>query len=417
MRIKAVKMLGRNLAAPLNNRRGIALLMATASIMLISYFAMELSYDTNIEYEVNAKSLNRLKAYYAAKSGMQLSLLRIKVYQQAQSKFGQQLGNNSAMLDQIWKFPFAWPLPIPDDLNAVDKDTFNKMTKESIMDAAYMVTIEDEGSKIDINDLNSPSKTLRENTAKQLLAVFQQKLKEDEKFAREYSNFRFDELINKIADWMSAKSQSANGGDKAAAYNQMNADSQSTYYPPNRSFRTLSEMHMVPGMDDELYNILEPRITIYGMKGINPNIATRDVLKTLDAGMTDEAVAEIVKRRDSQDEGGPFKDEEEFWQFVQSKGVRLEANPPPPLIFDSVMNFKIRSTGEFAGTAREIIAIVMDFDKTAAKVKTLVDKEKADESGEEQPDSDGSKQKSSTPTTKKSKVSKGPPRIVYWNER
>lgn len=415
---KAIKSLGRNLHRPLNNQRGVALMIAISCVMLIMYFAMEVSYESNVEYLVNSQGLNRVKAYYAAKSGVQLSLLRIKIYQQVQSQFGAQLGSNSAMLDEIWRFPFAWPLPVPDELNAVDKDAFKKLTTESSMDASYMVTIEDEGSKIDLNDLNSPSETLREITKKQLLNIFAQKINEDEAFARKYSNFRFEELINSIADWMSSKAQSLNGGDKRAQYADLNSDSQSDYFPPNRGFRTLGELHLIPEMTDEFYEILLPRVTIYGMKGINPNLATKEVLLSLDPAMTEEAVTEIIKRRNDSDLGGPFSKAEDFWLFVQQQGVRLESNPEEiPLIFDPIMNFKIRSTGEFAGAVREITAIVMDFQKTATKVKELVDKET--------PKDPGNAEVSPTPTptpagggkAKNEPPPKGPPRIVHWNER
>lgn len=415
---KAIKALGRELKRPLNNQRGVALMIAISCVMLIMYFAMEVSYESNVEYLVNSQGLNRVKAYYAAKSGMQLSLLRIKIYQQVQSQFGAQLGSNSAMLDEIWRFPFAWPLPVPDELNAVDKDAFNKLMTESSMDASYMVTIEDEGSKIDLNDLNSPSEALREVTKRQLLNIFAQKINEDEAFARKYSNFRFEELINNIADWMSSKAQSLNGGDKRARYSDLNSDSQSDYFPPNRGFRTLGELHLVPDMTDEFYEILLPRVTIYGMKGINPNLATKEVLLSLDPAMTEEAVTEIIKRRNDADLGGPFTKAEDFWLFVQQQGVRLETDPQEiPLVFDPIMNFKIRSTGEFAGAVREITAIVMDFQKTATKVKDFVDKEKA----KDQTNAEVSPTPTPTPAgdqkAKSEAPPKGPPRIVHWNER
>ncbi|MEN0059012.1 MAG: type II secretion system protein GspK, partial [Bdellovibrio sp.] len=280
----------RTLNRPVSNQRGIALMIAIACLMLIMYFAMEVSYDSSVEYLVNAQGLNRVKAYYAAKSGMQLSLLRIKIYQQAQSQLGSQLGD-SQLLNKIWQFPFAWPLPIPAELSAVDKDSFNKLSKESFMDASYMVTIEDEGSRIDLNDLVSTSKVLRETAKKQLLIIFEQKKKADSEFLRQYSNTNFEELINNIADWMSAKAQSQNGGDKRARYADLNRQAQNTdYYPPNRSFRTIDELHFIPGMNDDFYNLLLPRVTLYGMKGINPNLATREVLLSLDPGMTEEAV-------------------------------------------------------------------------------------------------------------------------------
>lgn len=412
----------RNLATPLNNRRGIALMVAVGALMLIMYFAMEVSYESNVEYLVNSQSLNRVKAYYAAKAGLQISLLRIKIYQQAQSQLGDQLGD-SPMLDQIWKFPFAWPMPIPEELNAVDKDAFKKITKESTMDAAYFVTIEDEGSRIDINDLISPSKYLRDSTRNQLLAIFHQKMKDDENFAREFGNTQWEELVGNITDWMSEKATSANGGDKRSKYADMNRDTQE-YYPPNRAFRSLAELHMVPGMRDEFFDLLEPRITIYGMKGINPNLATKDVLKSLDPAMTDDAVAEIIKRRESQDEGGPFKCDAnthtspEFWSFVQSRGVRVMTNVEEiPMTCDKVMNFKIRSTGEFARATREIIAYVMDIDRTATKVKSFVDKEKQAAAGGGGGGTGGGGTRSGGATTQKPQIPKGPPRIVYWNER
>ena len=388
-------------------------MVAIACVMLIMYFAMEVSYDSNVEYLVNSQGLNRVKAYYAAKSGMQLSLLRIKIYQQAQAKLGSMLGANNPMLDQIWQFPFAWPIPIPPEMNAVDKDAFKKLTKESSMDASYFVTIEDEGSKIDINDLNSASKTLQDITKTQLLNIFAQKKKEDEDFNRRNSNVRFDELVNSIADWMSTKSASLNGGDKRAHYAELNHDSQGDNYPPNRAFRSLAELHFVPGMTDEFYDLLLPRVTIYGMKGINPNIATAEVLKSLDPGMTEEVVKAIIKRRESSDEGGPFKKAEEFWTFVEQKGARLEGKTDQiPLIFDSMFNFKIRSTGEFSGAAREITAIVMDFNKTAAKIKSYTDKDKAASNP------GGANQKQQSPgNNAQSPLPSGPPRIVYWNER
>ncbi len=412
--IHRLRILLSNKNKQINNDRGIALMIAIACVMLIMYFAMEISYDARIEYEVNSQGLNRIKAYYAAKSGVQLSLLRIKIYQQAQAKLASTLGSNNPLLDKIWQFPFAWPLPIPDEMSAIDKDKFKKLTKESSMDSSYFVTIEDEGSRIDINDLGSPSKSLQEITKTQLLNIFEQKKKEDEEFGRKYANVRFEEIINSIADWMSPKSQSLNGGDKKSRFSDLNQESQGDNFPPNRSFRSLAELHFIPGMTDEFFELLAPRITIYGMKGINPNIASKEVLKSLDPAMTEEVVSALMARRSAANES-PFKTEEEFWDFVQQKGVRIDATKKQiPLIFESVFNFKIRSIGEFAGATREITAIVMDFNKTADKINSYQEKDKKNESGASDPG--GGKagaDKKPTPDP----IPKGPPRVVYWTER
>jgi general secretion pathway protein K len=130
--------------------------------------------------------------------------------------------------------------------------------------------------------------------------------------------------------------------------------------------------------------------------------------------MTDEVVNEIVKRRDDKDEGGPFKDEQDFWGFVQNKGARLQGKPEDmPLIFDAIMTFKIRSNGEFGGAARELTVVVSDLDRAATKLKEYVDK---DAKGSASPTPSPSPTKSS-PGAKKPDIPKGPPRIVQWTER
>ncbi len=401
----------------IKNNRGMALIMAVTTVVLISWIAMEVSYDSLVEYNVNSASLNRLKAFYAARSGVELSLLRIKTYQQAQAQFGKQLGSSADMLDEIWKFPFAWPVPIPPDLNAVDKDAINKAVKESVMDASYTVTIDDEGSKIDLNDLVSPSKALREAARRRLLQIFEGKSKTDEAFQKKYSGYRFDELINAIADWQSDKREGAGGsGDKRGIYRDYPEN-----YPPNRAFRTLQEVRLVPGMSEDFFEILEPAITIYGMKAINPNQTTKEVLKSMDAGITDEIADEIIKRRSDINLGGPFKNKDDFWGFVVQKGARLgDKAEETPLIFDKVFNFRIRSTGEYAGASRELNVVVMDLQNVATALSDYVEKEKQQQQNNnpnQNPQNNPASGQQNPAQSQTPPLPKGPPRIVYWGER
>lgn len=426
--MRRLRTLGKQLRQPVSNERGIAILIAVACIMMIMYFAMEITYDSNVEYIVNSQGLNRTKAYYAAKAGVELSLIRIKIFQKVSAQVGSSLGSNAGVLDEIWRFPFSWPLPVADEMNAVDKDNINKMVGESLMDASYLVTIEDEGSKIDLNDLNSVSKVLRDTTKKRLLAVFEQRKKTDPNFDRSTSNTNFEELVNSIQDWMSPLSRSETGKDKVSTFqdiNQAAGQAANNAYPPNRAFRTMGELRMIPGMNDLFYSMLEPLVTIYGMKGINPNLANKEVLKSLDPGITDEVADEIIKRRGDPKLGGPYKDSADFWGFVTSKQARLENDPKEvPLIFDGVMNFRIRSTGQFAGVSHEITAITMDIAKTASKVNDQYTKEKqssqsqtANPSANPTANPAASPQANQNKTTPSDASSKGPPRIVFWGER
>jgi general secretion pathway protein K len=352
---------------------------------------------------------------------MQIALLRIKLFQQASQLPLPE--SYASQIDLIWKFPFAWPLPVAPDLNSVDKEMMQKTTGESLMDATYTHTIEDEGSKIDLNDVASPSKTLREITHKQLLNIFEQKINTDDDFRAKYQNERFDDLIGKMYDWMSDSDQSENGSDKRSLFTSLGQG-----YPPNRGFRTLEELKLVPGMNDDFYQLLAPRVTIYGMKAINPNTASKDVLLSLDPGMTEEAVTEAIARREDPEKGGPFKGKgqectKDFKSFVETKGARL---PPEfeqiPMVCDKVFNFKITATGVYGAgkfaLQKNIVAYVVDINKAAAQVKTFLDKEKQDQNPQAPPPSpnpnQGAGPASSTP--KQDPLPKGAPRVVYWTE-
>lgn len=404
----------------LKNRRGVAMVLAITSISLLTYLAMEVMYDATVEYTVNAQSLNRLKAYYAAKSGLEISLLRLKIYQTVMSKMNGKMGSMGNYVDMIWQFPFAWPLPVPPEADSVTKADVKKMVKESSMDASFTTSIQDEGSKIDLNDLISPSKTLKEITKKRLLEIFRIKTETDDNWRTKYGAFRFEELINNIADWMSDKNTSLNGGDKRGGYAEFNKETQS--FPPNRGFRTIQELRMVYGMTDDFFDLLSPQITIYGMRGVNPNVASREILKSLDAGMTDQVVSDIISRRDDQNKGGPFKEAKEFWDFAEEKGARFQDKDVRkiPLSFDTLVSFRIKATGEYGNAVREIEVVVTDLDQTAAKIKKFVktDTTDATKSETEGPDktppvgSSGGDQTNGTKT-----IPKGPPRIVYWTER
>lgn len=398
-----------------SKKRGVALILAMMSLMFMVYIATEVTRDSAVEYIVNSQELNRIKAYYAARNGMQIALLRIKIYQQAvRNELPESF---MEIVDRIgWKDPFAWPLPIPENLNAVDKDSYEETQASSLMDATYYHTIEDEGSKIDINDLASPSKVLRDITKKQLLNIFEQKIATDVEFRTEYQNTRFDELVNRIYDWMSDSNTGADGrGDKRSAFSELGSG-----YPPNRGFRTVEELRLVPGMTDVFFNLLAPRITIYGMKAINPNTASKEVLLSLDSGITEEAVDAAIDRRSDAEKGGPFKgagDEclKNFKEFIDGRdGTRLSAEfDQIPMVCTKVFNFKIKSDGTYGSgkfaLQKNITAFVVDVAKSASQIKTFVDKEKQAENPQTPAGSTSGAQTQDP-------LPKGPPRIVYWTE-
>lgn len=414
---------------PLKNRRGVAILVALFAIMLLSFVATEVTYDTSVEYVIARQQVNRLKAYYAARAGVEISLLRILIYKKAvaaaTNAFGDAATKQMAMLDPVWQMPFSWPPVLPDEITGVDKSNIEDIVKESAMDAQYLATIESEGGRIDINDLGSISKGLREATKQQILKIFASEIENNEEFRDKWGNYRFEELVNNMIDWVDEDSESLNGGGEKDKYPEAN---NSDYVPPNAPFKTIKELNMVAGMNEDFFKMLEARVTIFGTKGVNVNYASREVLAGLDPSMREDALNQILKRRSDPREGGPFQNEEDFFGYAQRYGVNVQAIKQSgiPLLFGLEYNFRIRSTGRFSNVNREITAVTFDLENLRDRYLSLLDKEAqkgTTPAGTNPGYGPGTTPAPGTTTSapaaaEKPKIvaPKGRPTVVYWDE-
>lgn len=394
---------------PKNSQKGIAIISVVFIITMIVWMASELTVETSVEYSIHARSVQKLQAYYAAKSGVEMSLLRLKLYKQAKAQLGDQLGPASGLLNMIWTFPLVWPPVLGEEVSSVDRESIQDTIKESQMQGSFMATISDEGSKIDVNDLASPSETIRELTKKQLVEALNLKILDDRDFAEINRQYTAEQLISLIQDWVDGDTQSGAGGDEASYYADRGWE---TPLPPNRAFRSLEELRMVAGMTPSLYKFLSDKVTVYGQKAINPNTAPAEVLMALDESMTQEVVQEITSRRDDIQAGGPFQNAADFWSFANSQGARVttEKQTETPLVFDSVLAFRIRSSGEYRGNMHNIEVVVWDIDQVTSSLAGVLTEEIT-----------GKKAGDSADSTKASGnqqlQDKGPPRIVYWKEK
>jgi len=417
----------------LRSQKGVALLIALLAMTLMTFIAVEVSYDTSVDYVVASQQVNRIKAYYAAKSGVELSLLRIMLYKQIMSTIGDSLGENKSMLDPIWKFPFMWPPTMGggDKMMETDKDMMKSAVDEAMMKAQYVTTISPEGALIDINDLGSDIKSLQEVMSAQIIKIFESEIENNDEFVKKYRGYRFYELVNNIADYIDEDSESRNGGEERALYREI--DDKEIVLPPNRSLRTLDELHQVAKMTDDFYNVLANKVTIYGSKGINVNYAGREVLKALDPNLKDDVVNKILERRNDPNLGGPFKDDADFFGFIGGMAnTKALQDSKVPLLYDMEYNFRIVSTGISGNVKRDITAITYDFANLKNRLGEMLDKRDQDESpgGTQQttntnavnnltgkPVDTGDKKDDKSKSSKaKFEATKGRPIVVYWEE-
>lgn len=413
----------------LKSERGVALMIALFAMMLLTFIAIEVSYDTTVDYVVASQQVNRIRAHYAAKSGLELSLLRIMLYKQVLASVGSSLPDKS-MLDPIWSFPFMWPPVVADKkikMTEVERGMIKDVVKDSLMTASFATTITPEGAKLDINDLGSNVKGLKNSMIQQLVKVFKSEVEHNEAFADKYSGYRFEELVNNIADYIDEDKDSLNGGDESAPYRDL--EDKEIEMPPNRGLRTVDELHQVAGMNEDFYKVLAPKVTVFGTKGVNVNYADKNTLMALDPSMTEEAVNKLIERRNNPKQGGPFKSEQEFFSFIQGYGVNFKAieESKVPLLFDVEFNFRVVSTGLSGNVKREITVVTYDFSNLVDRYGELLDKQDQENSpgggstgksgavgiGSSSPPDDSAK---SPGGSKKIQAAKGRPSVVYWEE-
>ena len=403
------------------DRRGSALMMAIFTVTVLLVIATEVVYQTSVEHLISAQGVNGVQAYYAAKAGAEISLLRIHIYRKAMAQFASALPNKS-MLDPIWQIPFTWPPVIPKEASGVDKDQIDHAVKESGMKAQYIATIEPETGKIDVDDLASKSDVLAASVRQQLQQIMQDKIDSDEEFAAEYRGFDFNKLWDAIKFYVQASKEDSGG--MLSAYGTRSNE----FVPPHRPFRTLQELHLVPGMTDKIFDVLSPKITVFGAKGINVNYASKAVIRSLSPQITEDLAQRIVDAR-ADPNRGPFKDINDFTTFLQQLGINADSlksqkDPktgqqlPTPLFFDYEMNFRIRSTGISGKVQREVTAIVYDFDRVKARYDSFAPKPSPTPA---QPTAPGappspSPTPAASPTPAPVKVPNERPNVVYWTE-
>jgi hypothetical protein len=343
---------------------GIALFIVLAAIGVLAILVTEFTYVSQITQAVAFGSLDQVKAHYFAKSALKLSLLRLKAYKNVKgiaSSLG--TGGSSAipkgMIEQIWSFPFSYPIPsnIP-GLSQTDKDAIGKFQKDSGFEGgSYRTNIESESSKYNLNLLlhnyvpiaaaakptntgtpppppggqptSSPSPnpaataavpfdpdSAREGLFNYLNAIVNNKILTDPEFGDNRRDFRLQDLVENISSWVDRKYERRSGS---------RIDSKIPF--KKAPFYSISELHMVPTVDDEIYNLLSPALTTSTTNGININTMKEPVLRALIPRITTEEVTDFYKFRDATDVDNKFKNSEDFFSYI-GRGIAGFINNP-----------------------------------------------------------------------------------------
>lgn len=312
--------------------KGAALITVLVALMIISLMVMELQFNSAVERKLAANELNQIQAYYLAKSGIRIGLLRVALFARAKKdpmlKTLSKGTDLTPYLDLIWSIPLPAFPPPKESLGKLlkpDKDAAEKVLEDTkISDGQFSQVISSEGSKINLNffvlpadKLNAPlnfndkPKTLLEYNALLLYNLINQFIRDSDNPSEEFGNLKPEVLVMDIIDWVNPGNSRLAGGDKDSYYQQL--------IPPYKCkkgpFFTLEELKLVRGMDDHLYNKLRPYVTVYAEQGkININNANDDLLKALYPDFTDYDLKRLGEEKTRI--GGFWANEEQFEKFI-----------------------------------------------------------------------------------------------------
>ena len=109
-------------------------------------------------------------------------------------------------------------------------------------------------------------------------------------------------LSDAIKDWTDGDDLKQPNGAEAADYKAAGL----SYVPKNAPFDTVSELQQVLGMNYELYQKIEPALTIYsGNNSPNASFAQPDTLQAMYPDATPDQIAQLVQQIQSQPPGVP----------------------------------------------------------------------------------------------------------------
>lgn len=337
------------------NQRGVALVMVLSFVAVLAVLVSEFTYISQVNQKMAYDRVHQIQAHYLAKSALKISLLRLKAYQSIKSLVGNQGGGlpgvPKEMLDQIWNFPLIWPVPteIP-GLPSSTKEMIEKFQKDSNLPGNFTASIDSESSKYNINLLfqrfvpkkedkkndnkkkNTP-KTGKNNTSKKnpddeekenpdegfntelarqalrdyLQRILSNKFETDEEFAEEYRDFNLETLVEEIFLWADS------------SYKTQNAIPESKIEIKKAPFYSLSELHMLPSMDEKLYQLFAPGLTASTTSGINVNTIDKTTLRAIIPQMTVEEVDAFMEFRNSEEENNRFNKADDFFAYLKKE--------------------------------------------------------------------------------------------------
>lgn len=362
-----------------------ALLLIIVILGIMIPLVSDMNYDARTEFEIAMNYKRKAEAKVLARSSVAFAVVIFDLQKQVENA----LKNFGLPKIEIWDiipidttmlrtFLGAGPFASIDDLvekkppspgeKATEGATVESDTAEEgdpLFDFAgdFRITFENEDSKINLNLLDGPAK---DAIVRMISAVIEPE-SYDFIFLENTSRPEYvtrEELVGNIVDWVDGDGERyPNGGDESALY----ADFTPRYQVKNARFDTVEELRMVYGMDDIIFRLLYPHVTIYSLGKINVNKAHPYVIESLirayaaDKSMTvfynQEMMRELMGKILAKRARDGFTKDSELLSILREEGINMTSAVKRVITTEGNI-YRIRAVGEKEGVESWVDMVV-----------------------------------------------------------
>lgn len=312
------------LLSPLNNNKGLALVLAIGIIALLTILALQFQRSNVLERAMATNFKNGVEAMSVARSGVQVAMALLEqdrqeneydTYFDKWSNFEDVIGGEEKL------FPGAeWRLKISPVNSAIN---INRLVdKEGKFDPLQ----KDLWERI----LNSGE-----------LAI---------------DDMEPDDIINSIKDWLDPDSKITGFGGEDEYYLSL----PHPYRCKNGPITTVGELLFIKGITSSLYYGddkhvgLKDLITVFGDGAININVASKKVIRVLDPEIDDDMVEDLIDFRKAEDHQEELADPS-WYKKVPGWGT---INLPSGLVTVKSEYFKVKSSAKVVYSKKTVQAIL-----------------------------------------------------------
>lgn len=378
--------------------RGVALILVLVSLAFMGAAVGELSYNQFVLYRLAIYERDAAQAESLAAGGLNLARLflvvqdKLQAYLVNMAELGTPLPEyaiwNLLPLDSHYLRLFAsgqlagilGVVPTEQGAQGLSKkpETFAAPPGGyGGFQGEVTIKIHDEESKISVSKFASTTSQPQRNAIRKLIYAYLQPQEYDYLFeGKSSSNGAKDRqtLIANIFSYLDEQGKAIDPYGEDASWGRTGSGTKTSAYrngvkPKNAYFDSFEEMRLVPGMTDEIMDVLNEGLTSYGEGGkINFYTAGDDVLEAaLRYCTVDQTDTRLFEKKSLAEFVGAWNNYKKagqgpvspvaFMKFIESKGLVLNKTLCGELLDNKSANFRITSTATVGEVTRKLTLI------------------------------------------------------------